>query len=84
MVLGTQYVSMASVTGAFLYPVILRTLSNGAQARLCIAMAALTSVFVILKHKENLKRIYNRTESKVSLKKTSKKKISEKDAGDQS
>ena len=84
VVLGTQYVSMASVTGAFLYPVILKTLSNGEQARLCIAMAALTAVFVILKHKENLKRIYNRTESKVSLKKTSKKKISENDAGEQS
>ena len=83
VVLGTQYVSMASVTGAFLYPVILKSLSNGRQARLCIAMAALTSVFVIVKHKENLKRIYNRTESKISLKKTSKKKIDENNSGDQ-
>ena len=75
VVCGTRYVSMASVTGAFLYPVILKSLSNGAQAGLCVAMAALSAIFVIFKHKENLKRIYNRTESKVSFKKTSKKKI---------
>ena len=84
VVLGTQYVSMASVTGAFLYPILLKTLSNGAQARLCIAMAALCGIFVIYKHKENLKRIYNRTESKVSFKKTSKKKIDQNTSGDQS
>ena len=47
-------------------------------------MAALTAIFVILKHKENLKRIYNRTESKINLKKTSKKKIDENNSGDQS
>ena len=75
VVIGTQYVSMASVTGAFLYPVLLHSLSNGAQARLCVAMAALSAIFVIFKHKENLKRIANRTESKVSFKKTSKKKL---------
>jgi glycerol-3-phosphate acyltransferase PlsY len=75
VVIGTQYVSMASVTGAFLYPVILKSLSNGEQAGLCVAMAALSAVFVIFKHRENLKRIYNRTESKINFKKTSKKKI---------
>lgn len=74
VVIGTQYVSMASVTGAFLYPVILNSLS-GEQAGICVAMAALSACFVIYKHKENLKRIYNRTESKISFKKTSKKKI---------
>ena len=66
---------MGSVTGAFLYPVILKSLSNGEQAGLCVAMAALSAVFVIFKHRENLKRIYNRTESKINFKKTSKKKI---------
>lgn len=75
VIIGTQYVSMASVTGAFLYPVILKSLSNGEHAGLCVAMAALSAIFVIFKHKENLKRIYNRTESKINLKKTSKKKI---------
>ncbi|MBR7099301.1 MAG: glycerol-3-phosphate 1-O-acyltransferase PlsY [Clostridia bacterium] len=82
VVVGTQYVSMASVTGAFLYPVILHSLS-GKQAGICVAMAALSACFVIYKHKENLKRIYNRTESKISFKKTSKKKI-EDEKGDPS
>ncbi len=75
VIIGTQYVSMASVTGAFLYPVILKSLSNGEQAGLCVAMAAISAFFVIFKHRENLKRIYNRTESKINFKKTAKKKI---------
>ncbi len=72
VIIGTQYVSMASVTAAFLYPVILHSFSDPEQAGLCVAMAAFTACFVIYKHKENLKRIYNRTESKLNLKKKSK------------
>ena len=72
VIIGTQYVSMASVTGAFLYPVILHSFSDPEQAGLCVAMAALSACFVIYKHKENLKRIYNRTESKLSFKKKAK------------
>ena len=72
VIIGTQYVSMASVTGAFLYPVILHSFSDPEQAGLCVAMAALSACFVIYKHKENLKRIYNRTESKLDFKKKSK------------
>ena len=75
VVIGTRYVSMASVMGAFLYPVLLHSLSNPEQAGLCVAMAVLDACFVIYKHKENLKRIYNRTESKISFKKTNKKKL---------
>ena len=71
VIIGTQYVSMASVTGAFMYPVILHSFSDPEQAGLCVAMAALSACFVIYKHKENLKRIYNRTESKLNLKKKS-------------
>ena len=84
VIIGTQYVSMASVTGAFLYPVLLNSFSNGGQAGLCVAMAAFSSIFVIYKHKENLKRIYNRTESKINFKKTNKKKLDESNSGDQS
>ena len=82
VVIGTQYVSMASVMGAFLYPVLLHSLSNPEQAGLCVAMAVLDACFVIFKHKENLKRIYNRTESKISFKRTNKKKL-EDDKGEQ-
>lgn len=74
VLVGTRYVSMASVTCAFLYPVLLRSLS-GENAGICVAMAVLTACFVIYKHKENLKRIYNRTESQISFSKTDKKKL---------
>ena len=77
VVIGTRYVSMASVMGAFLYPVLLHSLSTPEQAGNCVAMAVAIACFVIFKHKENLKRIYNRTESQISFHKTSKKKIEE-------
>ncbi len=76
VVIGTRYVSMASVTCAFLYPVLLHSLS-GPNAGICVAMAVLSACFVVYKHKENLKRIYNRAESQISFKKTSKKRIDE-------
>ena len=82
IVLGTQYVSMGSVMCSFLYPVLLNSLSSSKQAGLCVAMAVLDAIFVIYRHKENLKRIYNRTESKVNFKRTNKKKT-EQDQGDQ-
>ena len=84
IVVGTQYVSMGSVMCAFLYPVLLHSLSTPEHAGLCVAMAVLDAIFVVFKHKENLQRIYNRTESKISFKKTSKKKIKDDDKGDPS
>ncbi len=81
---GTRYVSMASVTCAFLYPIFLMTFS-GENAGSCGAMAVLCACFVIYKHKDNLKRIYNRTEAQISFSKTSKKKLTEqKKDGDRS
>ena len=71
---GTRYISMASVTAAFLYPILLMSLS-GENAGSCVAMAALSSVLVIVKHRSNLGRIMNRTESQISFSKTSKKRI---------
>ena len=78
---GTRYISLASVTAAFLYPIFLTSLS-GEQAGICVAMAALSSVFVIIKHRSNLGRIMNRTESQVSFSKTSKKRIDGKESGE--
>ncbi len=78
---GTRYISLASVTAAFLYPIFLMSLS-GEQAGICVAMAALSSVFVILKHRTNLSRIMNRTESQISFSKTSKKRIDGAQNGD--
>ena len=74
IVVGTRYVSLGSVICALLYPVFLHSLS-GQQAGLCVAMAVLSSCFVVYKHKENLKRVYNRTESQISFRKTDKRKL---------
>ena len=40
-------------------------------------MAVLSACFVIYKHKDNLKRIFNRTEAQFSFSKISKKKLAE-------
>ena len=72
IVVGTRYVSMGSVICALIYPVILTSFS-GENAGICGAMAVLTTCFVVWKHKENLKRIWNREESQISFRKTDKK-----------
>lgn len=72
VVVATRYVSMGSVICALLYPVLLHSLS-GESAGICVAMAVLTACFVVYKHKENLKRIYERRESQISFKKTDKR-----------
>ena len=79
VLVGTRYVSIASVICALLYPVLLRSLS-GPNAGLCVAMAVLTACFVVYRHKDNLKRISNRTESQISFSRTEKKKIAGDDA----
>ncbi len=77
VVIGTRYVSMASCCAAFLYPIFIHSLS-GENAGICVATAAFAALLVIFKHRSNLKRIMDRTESQISFSKTSKKKIEEK------
>ncbi len=73
IVIGTRYVSLASVIGSLLYPLILRAFNNNG---LNVAMAVLSAVFVAYMHRENLKRLWNGKESKLdfSLFKLRKKK----------
>lgn len=78
VVIGTRYVSMASCCAAFLYPILLSSLSTPEHAGICVATAAFSALLVIFKHRSNLKRIMERTESQISFSKTSKKKIEEK------
>ena len=81
ILVGTRYVSMASIAAAFLYPVLLTSLS-GENAGFCGASAVLCACLVIFKHRENFKRIRERTEHQISFSKTSKKKIDGGDASD--
>lgn len=64
IVIGTRMVSLASVMCALLYPLILRAFANQG---LNVAMAVLSACFVAFMHRENLKRIWNGTESKIDL-----------------
>ncbi|MBE6633486.1 MAG: glycerol-3-phosphate 1-O-acyltransferase PlsY [Ruminococcaceae bacterium] len=81
VVVATRYVSMASVICALIYPVLLHSLS-GPNAGICVAMAVLSACFVVYKHKENLKRIYERRESQISFRKTDKRAV-EKPSGEE-
>ena len=64
IVIGTRYVSLASVMCAMLYPLILRAF---APYGLNVAMAILSAIFVVFMHRENLKRLWNNQESKLDL-----------------
>lgn len=72
VVLGTRYVSLASVMGMSLFPVFLNTWShvydpprNSTACMISIVMA----VLVVYMHRENIKRLLAGTESKISFKK---------------
>ena len=72
IVIGTRYVSLASVMSALLYPLILAAFYQ--KHSIVVLMAILCTVFVVFRHKENLKRIWNRTEHQISFSKLSKHK----------
>ena len=72
VVLGTRYVSLASVMGMSLFPVFLNTWShvydpprNSTACMISIVMA----ILVVYMHRENIKRLLAGTESKISFKK---------------
>lgn len=78
IVAGTKYVSLGSTMAALLYPLLIDrmdrifSVSEGKGTRFIFAL--LTCIFVIFMHRENLKRIYNGNESKISLGKSKKEK----------
>ena len=74
---GTRYVSLASIMCGFLYPLLLRAFFPGGWV---ILMGVLTTAFVTFMHRENIKRLWNGKESKISF--SRKKKAEEStDAG---
>ena len=79
---GTKYVSLGSVMCALLYPVILNTVNNEILYPYLIALgvtrfgpdvlfAVLMAIFVVVMHRENIKRLIAGNESKVSFGKKS-------------
>ena len=72
VVLGTRYVSLGSVMAALLYPLILRAFVGAADGG-SVAFAIAAVCFVIFRHRENLKRLYEGKENKLQLFKKKKK-----------
>ena len=84
VVASSRYVSLGSVCCAIIYPVILHGYLEifGAKLPAIISLCSiLLAILVVYCHRENLKRISNRTESKISFKK--KKKESDVDGDEQ-
>ena len=74
IVIGTRFVSLASVMCAFMYPLMVRAFANDG---LNVAMAVLTALAVVFMHRGNLKRLWEGKENKIDLSKISKKKKGE-------
>lgn len=74
IVVGTRYVSLGSVMGLTFYPIILNAFSHAydppRKSTACL-LSVLMAMLVVYMHRENIKRIMNRTESKISFKKKS-------------
>ena len=81
VVLGTRYVSLGSVMAALLYPLILRAFVGAADGG-SVAFAIAAVVFVVLRHRGNLKRLYEGTENKLQFKKNKEKKKKSEESDD--
>ena len=72
VVIGTRYVSLGSVMGLVFYPIVLNAFSHVSDpprnATACM-ISVLMACLVVFMHRENLKRLANHTESKISFKK---------------
>jgi len=72
IVAGTKYVSLGSIMGLILYPIIYHSFNgNGTSSLITVLMA----ILVVWAHRENIKRLRNGKESKLSF---GKKKNAEK------
>ena len=81
IVLFTKYISLGSVMSMLLYPIILDRIDRAfpiwgkyeeAEGSIGVVFAIIMAVLIIFKHKENIKRLLNGTESKFSFKKSVK------------
>lgn len=75
IVIGTKFVSLGSVMCMMIYPYILAKMTDLQYTAPNVLSAAIIAALVIFMHRSNIKRLWEGTESKISLK--SKKKQSE-------
>lgn len=69
LVLGTKYISAGSVICAMLFPLILNRM-NDTPFKMIEIIALAIAVIIVVKHRDNIKRIFNGTESKFAFKKS--------------
>lgn len=71
IMLTTRYVSLGSVVGAIVYPCIVSAfmLGKGEFDVAYLICAIILALFIILKHKQNIIRLKNGTENKLSFRK---------------
>ena len=67
VLVGTKFVSLASVMAALLYPLFMNAFSPNFS--LAVAMAVVEACFVVFMHRENLRRIWNHEESRFDFSK---------------
>ena len=68
VLLGTKYVSLASIMAALLYPVFMSSWNTVVhdEGNLNVVMAFLQTAIILVMHRENIKRLLNQTEPKIS------------------
>ena len=71
IVVGTKYVSLGSIMGLTFYPILLVAFSGGQNPTACF-MAVLMALAVVFMHRENIKRLRDGNERKISLGKKKK------------
>ena len=79
IVVGTKYVSLGSVMCALLYPLLL---SRFGGVGVNVIMAFMITILVVVMHRGNIKRILDKTESKISFSKKNIKDAEEKGNAD--
>ena len=77
IVAGTKYLSLGSIIGVLIYPLFLNrmyplTHHGMSESIVAAVVSILNAVFVVWRHRENIKRLMSGTENKFSLKKKDK------------
>ena len=68
LIIFTRMVSIGSILAAILFPILIIFIDIN-KTFICVLISILIALFVIFNHRENIKRIKNGTENKISLKK---------------
>lgn len=69
ILIGTKYVSLASIMAALLYPVFMSSWNSivDNEGSFNVVMAFLQTAIILVMHRENIKRLLDKTEPKISL-----------------